>query len=106
MHDGCEWPQDSAVRSLWVANETGADNDVINARDNRWLRNLLPFLLCTAEGILIGFFTVSLPNWLIGKGSGAKTYDITALILFGFSLKLVWGPLVDCFVHSAMGRRR
>jgi PAT family beta-lactamase induction signal transducer AmpG len=60
-----------------------------------------------AQGLPWGFMTVTLVAWLAKQGS---TTDETGSLLFWctvpWSIKFLWGPVIDRFTYAVMGRRR
>ncbi len=75
--------------------------------ERRWLRL---FALCTlyvAQGIPYGFVTVTLAAYLAGFGASTdEVGGLVALATLPWAFKWVWGPLIDRYSRSAMGRRR
>lgn len=65
------------------------------------------FYLYIMQGIPSGFALTTLTNYLAGRGMSAS--DIArfgALVGLPWGFKFIWGPLVDRYQQSAMGRRR
>ena len=72
--------------------------------------NARVFTLCAlyvAQGIPWGFMTVTFVTYLAAEGVAAG--DLALLLTLGtlpWSLKFIWGPVIDAFQYRAMGRRR
>ena len=68
------------------------------------------FTLCAlyvAQGIPWGFITVTFVTYLAAEGVAAK--DLALLLTLGtlpWSLKFLWGPVIDRYQYRPMGRRR
>ena len=68
------------------------------------------FTLCAlyvAQGIPWGFMTVTFVTFLAAEGVAAK--DLALLLTLGtlpWSLKFLWGPVIDLIQYRPMGRRR
>ena len=63
--------------------------------------------LYVAQGIPWGFITVTFVTFLAGKGVDAG--ELALLLTLGtlpWSLKFLWGPVIDRFQYPKMGRRR
>ena len=63
--------------------------------------------LYVAQGIPWGFITVTFVTFLAARGVGAS--DLALLLTLGtlpWSLKFLWGPVIDRFQAPAYGRRR
>ena len=63
--------------------------------------------LYVAQGIPWGFMTVTFVTYLAAEGVGAK--ELALLLTLGtlpWSLKFLWGPIIDRFQYRPMGRRR
>ncbi len=75
--------------------------------DRRVLRLVVLCALYVAQGIPYGFVAVTLSAYLAGQGVGTGALgDLTALSMLPWLFKAAWGPLVDRFSGSSMGRRR
>lgn len=61
-----------------------------------------------AQGIPWGFMAVTLPAFLVTEyGVGeSEIGHLKAVILWPWSLKLIWAPIMDTFTFRPMGRRR
>jgi MFS transporter, PAT family, beta-lactamase induction signal transducer AmpG len=80
---------------------------VLAIGDRKALRLTVMTALYIAQGIPYGFVTVTLAAYLAKHGATeAEVGNLGALALLPWSFKFLWGPLVDRFSHSAMGRRR
>ena len=63
--------------------------------------------LYAAQGMPDGFVRVGLKTYLIDQGVSTAAIGTTvALVSWPWALKWLWGPLVDRFQRSRMGRRR
>ncbi|MEC8788895.1 MAG: MFS transporter, partial [Candidatus Thermoplasmatota archaeon] len=68
------------------------------------------FTLCAlyvAQGIPWGFITVTFVTYLAAEGFAAK--DLAMLLTLGtlpWSVKFMWGPIIDRYQYRPMGRRR
>jgi PAT family beta-lactamase induction signal transducer AmpG len=68
------------------------------------------FTLCAlyvAQGIPWGFMTVTFVTYLAAEGVAAE--DLALLLTLGtlpWSLKFLWGPVIDRYQYPPMGRRR
>ena len=68
------------------------------------------FTLCAlyvAQGIPWGFITVTFVTYLAAEGFAAK--DLAMLLTLGtlpWSVKFLWGPVIDRYQYRPMGRRR
>ena len=68
------------------------------------------FTLCAlyvAQGIPWGFITVTFVTYLAAEGFAAK--DLAMLLTLGtlpWSVKFLWGPIIDRYQYRPMGRRR
>lgn len=63
--------------------------------------------LYVAQGIPWGFITVTFVTYLAAEGFAAK--DLAMLLTLGtapWSIKFLWGPVIDRFQYRPMGRRR
>ena len=64
-------------------------------------------LLYAVQGMSDKFVRVGLKNYLVTQGvSTAAIGGLIAAISWPWALKWVWGPILDRFSHSRMGRRR
>jgi PAT family beta-lactamase induction signal transducer AmpG len=75
--------------------------------ERRVLRLVVLCALYVAQGLPFGFVTVTLAAYL--AGAGATTDEVGSLIAWTtvpWAFKWVWGPVVDRFARSTMGRRR
>ena len=63
--------------------------------------------LYSAQGIPDGFVRTGLKTYLIDQGVSTVTVgNIVALVSWPWALKWIWGPVIDRFQYSSMGRRR
>jgi len=76
--------------------------------NNRTHRIITFCALYFAQGIPWGFMAVTLPAFLVteyGVGESEIGY-LKGVILWPWSLKLIWAPIMDTFTFRPMGRRR
>ena len=79
----------------------------MNLSDRPRLRLLTLCALYLVQGIPTGFVTITLAAFLAEQGaSPAQVATFIAVGWLPWGVKLFFGPLVDRFTHSAMGRRR
>ena len=75
--------------------------------DSSLLRYTSFTALYIAQGLPGGLLGVAFSAWLAEQGLGtAEIGGFLAVIALPWSLKLVWGPLMDRFTYLPMGRRR
>lgn len=75
--------------------------------DNQRQRTSMLCVLYLAQGIPSGFMTVAVISYLTERGVGdADVGDLAGVVLIPWSLKLIWGPLIDTITIRSMGRRR
>jgi MFS transporter, PAT family, beta-lactamase induction signal transducer AmpG len=64
-------------------------------------------VLYAAQGLPDGFVRTGLKLYLIDQGVATDAVgNMVALVSWPWALKWVWGPLIDRFSYSRMGRRR
>lgn len=75
--------------------------------ERRYLRLFVLCALYLAQGIPFGFVTVTLAAYLAGRGATTgEVGNLTALVSLPWAFKWAWGPVIDRFSRSRMGRRR
>ena len=76
--------------------------------DNRRHRVITFCALYFAQGIPWGFMAITLPAFLVTKYDVGESEigHLKAVILWPWSLKLIWAPIMDTFTFRRMGRRR
>ncbi|GAC1447993.1 MAG: hypothetical protein NVSMB9_30740 [Isosphaeraceae bacterium] len=75
--------------------------------ESRTLRYGVFFLLYVRQGIPAGFASTAFANSLTARGVDAETVGaFVAWTGLPWTLQFVWGPVVDRFQGSSMGRRR
>ena len=75
--------------------------------NHRQLRMITLCALYFAQGLPYGFITVSLVAWLAEQGmTTGETGSLLFWVGIPWSIKFLWGPLIDRFTLVAMGRRR
>jgi PAT family beta-lactamase induction signal transducer AmpG len=75
--------------------------------ESRTLRLSALCVLYVSQGLPDGFVRTGLKTYLIREG--ASTTAIAAIIAsvsWPWAMKWIWGPIIDRFGHSTMGRRR
>ncbi|MBD2757508.1 MFS transporter [Spirosoma validum] len=74
---------------------------------SRPLRYGVFFYLYVMQGIPAGFSLTALTNYLTAEGVNPATIgSFTAIVGLPWAFQFVWGPLIDRYQHSAMGRRK
>lgn len=63
-------------------------------------------LLYTIQGIAIGFFYVAIPILLAEKGATYKDLSVFSMILYPFSFKIIFAPLLDTYYSNTFGKRK
>ncbi len=75
--------------------------------NRRSLRLTTVCVLYSAQGMPDGFVRVGLKTFLIDQGASTEAVgNMVALVSWPWALKWVWGPLIDRYRYSSMGRRR
>ncbi len=75
--------------------------------EKRWLRYVTFFYLYVMQGIPAGFALYALANYLTAHGlSPAVVGSFAAIVGLPWSFQFIWGPLIDKYQNSAMGRRK
>lgn len=75
--------------------------------ESRTLRLSALCILYVSQGLPDGFVRTGLKNYLIREGvSTAAIGAIIAAVGWPWAVKWIWGPVIDCFSGSPMGRRR
>lgn len=76
-------------------------------RTNRTLRYVTFFYLYVMQGIPAGFSLTAVANYLTAEGVSSSTVGtFVAAVGLPWTVQFVWGPLIDRFQGSPMGRRR
>lgn len=79
----------------------------MNLSENKFPRVITLCALYAAQGIPFGFVTYLLASYLAGAGYGTETVGkLTAVSTLPWVIKWIWGPMIDRYTGSAMGRRR
>jgi PAT family beta-lactamase induction signal transducer AmpG len=79
----------------------------MNLTSNPRLRILTLCALYLAQGMPFGFVTITLVTFLKHQGAGVEQIGIiTAMTSLPWAFKWAWGPVIDRFGSSAMGKRR
>jgi PAT family beta-lactamase induction signal transducer AmpG len=75
--------------------------------DNRSLRLMTLCVLYVSQGMPDGFVRTGLKTYLIAHGATlAEVSHVIALVSWPWAVKWVWGPVIDRFSYSSLGRRR
>lgn len=69
-------------------------------------RMLICVFLGFSSGLPLFILLSLLQAWLAKSGLNVKTLGLFALVMFPYTWKFVWSPLMDRFHFGAMGRRR
>ena len=74
---------------------------------NRPLRFFAFFYLYVMQGVPAGFATTALANYIAAEGiSAARVGTFVAMQGLPWSFQFIWGPFIDKYQSSPMGRRR
>ncbi|GAB3736988.1 MFS transporter [Spirosoma lituiforme] len=74
---------------------------------SRLLRYFVFFYLYVMQGIPAGFSLTALTNYLAAEGLKPKVIgSFAAIVGLPWAFQFVWGPLIDRYQNSAMGRRK
>jgi PAT family beta-lactamase induction signal transducer AmpG len=74
---------------------------------SRPLRYVAFFYLYVMQGLPAGFALTAVANYLIAEGaSAAAVGSFVAVVGLPWAVQFVWGPVIDRFQHSALGRRK
>jgi PAT family beta-lactamase induction signal transducer AmpG len=74
---------------------------------NRSLRLAALCILYVSQGLPDGFVRTGLKTYLIREGaSTAQVGSLIAMVSWPWAVKWIWGPMVDRFGGSSLGRRR
>ncbi|MEJ7616613.1 MAG: MFS transporter [Pyrinomonadaceae bacterium] len=75
--------------------------------ENKPLRYVVFFYLYVMQGIPAGFALTAVTNYLTAEG--LRPYEVgrfVALVGLPWALQFIWGPIIDRFQGSVMGRRK
>ncbi|CAF0831347.1 unnamed protein product [Rotaria sordida] len=79
----------------------------LSLKQNKILRYITFFYLYIMQGVPAGFSSTALANYLTAEGEQSSTVGtFVSLSSLPWALQFVWGPLIDRFQSSPMGRRR
>ena len=74
---------------------------------NRPLRFIAFFYLYVMQGVPAGFATTALANYIAAEGiSSVRVGTFVAMQGLPWSFQFIWGPFIDKYQSSPMGRRR
>ncbi|GAB3022578.1 MFS transporter [Spirosoma pulveris] len=74
---------------------------------SRWLRYTVFFYLYVMQGIPAGFSLTALANYLTAEGVKPSVIGTFAAVVgLPWAFQFVWGPLIDRYQGSSMGRRK
>jgi len=75
--------------------------------NSRPLRYVAFFYLYVMQGVPSGFALTAVANYLIAEGaSAAAVGSFVAIVGLPWAAQFVWGPVIDRFQQSALGRRK
>jgi PAT family beta-lactamase induction signal transducer AmpG len=75
--------------------------------NSRPLRYVAFFYLYVMQGLPSGFALTAVANYLIAEGaSAAAVGSFVAVVGLPWAVQFVWGPVIDRFQQSALGRRK
>jgi PAT family beta-lactamase induction signal transducer AmpG len=75
--------------------------------EKRWLRFVALCVFYVSQGLPDGFVRTGIKTYLIREGaSTAAVGGLIALISWPWAVKWIWGPVIDRFGNSSLGRRR
>jgi MFS transporter, PAT family, beta-lactamase induction signal transducer AmpG len=78
-----------------------------NLSEHRGLRLTTLCVLYVSQGMPDGFVRTGLKTYLIANGVSLEDVaNLIALVSWPWAVKWVWGPVIDRFSHSSLGRRR
>ena len=98
---------DDAIEATLVDEPEVEDDEGETLIDSYRARVLTLCVMYVAQGIPWGFFTVTFVTYLASEGFSAA--DLALLLTVGtlpWSLKFLWGPVIDRYQYRPMGRRR
>jgi len=104
---GVAWHR-PAGRSCCRVDLLAREHAPVALSNNRSHRIITFSALYFAQGIPWGFMAVTLPAFLVTKYDVGESEigHLKAVILWPWSLKLIWAPIMDTFTFRRMGRRR
>ena len=85
------------------------EENTVYLSENKSLRMLTLCGLYLAQGVPWGFVTITFASWLAEPEQGITAEQlgpILAVATLPWSFKFLWGPLMDRFTISSLGRRR
>ena len=97
----CPKSESAAVSSPDISSEVAEQGGLKGDR----LNVALLMLLCILNGILMGIPN-AMPYFLQSRRVSYKQLAVFSFVLWPFSLKLLWAPLVDSIYLPAFGRRK
>lgn len=84
-----------------------AHNNPFTLTQSRPLRYGVFFYLYVMQGIPSGFYLTALANYFTAEGVGPDVVgSFIAIIGLPWAFQFIWGPLIDRFQGSPMGRRK
>lgn len=98
---------DDAIEATLVDEPEVEDDEGETLIDSYRARVLTLCVMYVAQGIPWGFFTVTFVTYLASEGFSAA--NLAFLLTVGtlpWSLKFLWGPVIDRYQYRPMGRRR
>ncbi|UJR11281.1 hypothetical protein I4U23_015463 [Adineta vaga] len=94
--------------SYYSRNDQGKKRTYLfSLTENIFVRYFSFFYLYLMQGIPAGFASTALANYFTAEGQDSSTVGtFVSLSSLPWALQFVWGPLIDRFQSSPMGRRR
>jgi PAT family acetyl-CoA transporter-like MFS transporter 1 len=69
------------------------------------LRIIIVLILYILQGVILGLIGV-IPLYLASSNATWKQHGILSFVMYPFSLKLLWAPIIDVFYIRRLGRRQ
>ena len=83
------------------------DGIIMALSDNRRQRTVMLCAMYLAQGIPWGFMVTSVAAYLAEHGvEDAEIANLIAAVMYPWTFKLVWAPIMDSLTVRSMGRRR
>ena len=75
--------------------------------ENRFAKIFTMCMLYFAQGVPFGFVSYLLASYVADRGFSMDVVgNLTAMITIPWSIKFIWGPIIDRFTYRPMGKRR
>lgn len=79
----------------------------MNLSENKFARNITLCSLYVAQGVPQGFILVVIRSYMVEKGLGNDALGTLGFFaLLPWTIKWIWGPMIDRYTLRSMGRRR